>query len=109
MEARASAWAKAVEKLRARQAALTERAACVQAPGEDSKQAQRGGAHAARRLNALNESEIRHHPAKRSHGHRDVADAGRMRACAMACPASRCARMSSSAVLRSANCLAATA
>jgi hypothetical protein len=48
VEARASAWAKAVEKLRARQAALTERAACVQAPGEDSKQAQRGGAHAAR-------------------------------------------------------------
>ena len=58
VEARTSAWAKAVEKLRARQAALTERAACVQAPGEDSKQAQRGGAHAARRLNALNESEI---------------------------------------------------
>jgi hypothetical protein len=58
VEARTSAWAKAVEKLRARQGALTERAACVQAPGEDSKQAQRGGAHAARRLNALNESEI---------------------------------------------------
>ena len=56
VEARTSAWAKAVEKLRARQAALTERAACVQAPGEDSKQAQRGGAHAARRLN---DSEIR--------------------------------------------------
>ena len=58
MAARTSAWAKAVEKLRARQGALTERAAYVQAPGEDSKQAQRGGAHAARRLNALNESEI---------------------------------------------------
>ena len=55
-ETRTSAWAKAVEKLRARQAALTERAACGQAPGEDSKEAQRGGAHAARRLNALRPS-----------------------------------------------------
>ena len=58
VEARTSAWAKAIEKLRDRQAALTERAACGQAPGEASKEAQRGGAHAARRLNALNESEI---------------------------------------------------
>ena len=48
---------------------------------------------------------LRRHPATRSHGHRDVADAGdgRMRACAIACQASRCARMSSSAVLRSAS------
>jgi hypothetical protein len=42
-----------------------------------------------------------HHPAELSHGHRDIADvrAGRMRACAIACHASRCARMSSSAAL----------
>jgi hypothetical protein len=58
VEARASAWAKAVEKLHARQTVITERAKRVQAPGEDSKQAQRSGA-AARRLNALNGSEIR--------------------------------------------------
>jgi hypothetical protein len=37
VEARTSAWAKAVENVRARQAALTERAASGQAPGEDSK------------------------------------------------------------------------
>ena len=48
VEARTSAWAKAVENVRARQAALTDRAACGQAPGEDSKQTQ---GPAARRLN----------------------------------------------------------
>ena len=56
VESKASAWAKAVEKLHARQAVITERATRVQAPGGDSKQAQRGGA-AARRLNALNGSD----------------------------------------------------
>ena len=53
----------------------------------------------------------RHHAAERCHGHRDVADSGdgRMRACAIVCQASRCARMSSSAVLRSASCCSAKA
>ena len=55
VEARASAWAKAVEQLHARQAVITERATRVQAPSEDRKQAQPGGV-AVRRLN---ESEIR--------------------------------------------------
>ncbi len=54
---------------------------------------------------------LRHHPAARSHGHRDVEDggAGRMRACAIACHASRWARMSSSAALRSASFSSASA
>ena len=57
------------------------------------------------------QASLRHHPAKRSHGHRDVAGAGdgSMRACAIACHASRCARMSSSAVLSSASCTSASA
>jgi|SRR6266478_6676755 hypothetical protein len=54
---------------------------------------------------------LRHHPVDRSHPHRDIADAGagRMRACAIACQASRCARMSSSAVLSSASLSSARA
>ena len=52
-----------------------------------------------------------HHPVARSHGHRDVADAGagRMRACAISWHASLWARMSSSAALRSASLSSASA
>jgi hypothetical protein len=52
--ARASAWAKTVEKLRAKQAALQEKAS-AQARAEDGKPARGGGAH-AQLINGVNKA-----------------------------------------------------
>ena len=79
MEARASAWAKAVEKLRARQAVLTERASAR----PSARRRQQAGATCGLAVRRLNEMKFGD-PAKRSHDHRDVAGAGDGRMCTRA-------------------------